>query len=92
MKEYFLWRSASKLCLTQPQNDPLASGYSEQLLDIGNGKIQLYEDTQYVRLLENFFNMVATKNELIKSIFPDLRHNYTNHAWLRERAILAAKN
>ena len=36
--------------------------------------------------------MVATKDELIKSILPDLRHNYINHAWLRERAILAAKN
>ncbi|XP_075235001.1 ATP-dependent DNA helicase Pif1-like [Lycorma delicatula] len=25
-------------------------------------------------------------------MIPDLRHNYTNHGWLRERAILAAKN
>ena len=75
----------------QLQNDPLASGFSEQFLDIGNGKIQLYEDTQYIRLPENFFIMVATKDELIKSIFPDLRHNHANRAWLRERAILAAK-
>ncbi|GFY18642.1 ATP-dependent DNA helicase [Trichonephila clavipes] len=36
--------------------------------------------------------MMATKDELIKNIFPDLRHNYTDHAWLCERAILAAKN
>ncbi|XP_055911820.1 uncharacterized protein LOC129945885 [Eupeodes corollae] len=74
------------------QNDPLASGFSEQLLDIGNGKIQLYEDTQYIRLPQNFCNRVATKDELITSIFPDLRHNYINHEWLQERAILAAKN
>nr|XP_042913114.1 uncharacterized protein LOC122273116 [Parasteatoda tepidariorum] len=97
LKESYLWRSVSKLCLTlnmrlQLQNDPLASRVSEQLLDIGNGKIQLYEDTQYIRLPQNFCNIVPTKEELIKSIFPDLRHNYTNHAWLRERAILAAKN
>lgn len=97
LKESYLWRSVSKLCLTinmrvQLQNDPLASRFSEQLLDIGNGKIELYEDTQYIRLPENFCNMVATKDELINSIFPDLRHNYTNHGWLRERAILAAKN
>ncbi|GFU35285.1 ATP-dependent DNA helicase [Trichonephila clavipes] len=39
-----------------------------------------------------FYNIVDTKDELIKNIFPDLRHNYTDHAWLRERAILAAKN
>ena len=63
----------------QLQNNPLASGFSEQLLDIGNGKIQLYEDTQYIRLSENLCNVVTTKDELIKSIFPDLRHNYTNH-------------
>nr|XP_042903462.1 uncharacterized protein LOC122270396 [Parasteatoda tepidariorum] len=97
LKESYLWRSVSKLCLTlnmrvQVQNDPLASRFSEQLLDIGNGNIQLYEDTQYIRLPQNFCIMVPTKEELIKSIFPDLPHNYTNHAWLRERAILAAKN
>ncbi|XP_015925246.3 uncharacterized protein [Parasteatoda tepidariorum] len=97
LKESYLWRSVSILCLTlymrvQLQNDPLASRFSEQLLDIGNGKIRLYEDTQYIRLPQNFCNMVPTKEELIKSIFPDLPHNYTNHAWLRERAILAAKN
>lgn len=97
LKESYLWRSVSKLSLTinmrvQLQNDPLASGFSEQLLDIGNGKIQLYEDTQFIKFPENFCNMVATKDELINSIFPDLRYNYTNHEWLRERAILAAKN
>ena len=97
LKESYLWRSVSKLSLTinmrvQLQNDPLASGFSEQLLDIGNGKIQLYEDTQFIKFPENFCNMVATKDELINSIFPDLRYNYTNHEWLRERASLAAKN
>ncbi|GFX80590.1 ATP-dependent DNA helicase [Trichonephila clavipes] len=76
----------------QLQNDPLASRFSNQLLNIGNGRIQLYEYTQYIQLPETFCNIVATKDELIKNIFPDLRHNYTDHAWLRERAILAARN
>ena len=80
LKEFYLWRSVSKLSLTlnvrvQLENDPSVSGFSEQLFDIGNDKIQLYEDTQYIRLLENFCNMVATKDELIKSIFPDLCYN-----------------
>ncbi|GFU48913.1 ATP-dependent DNA helicase [Trichonephila clavipes] len=66
--------------------------FYEQLLDLGNGRIHLYEDTQYILLPENFCNIVATKDELIKNMFPDLRHNYTDHAWLRDRAILAAKN
>ncbi|GFY23989.1 ATP-dependent DNA helicase [Trichonephila clavipes] len=85
LKESYPWRSISKVCLTinmrvQLQNDPLASRFSEQLLDIGNGRIQLYEDTQYIQLPEKFCNIVTTKDELIKNIFPDVRHNYTDHA------------
>ncbi|XP_055919534.1 uncharacterized protein LOC129951424 [Eupeodes corollae] len=61
LKESYLLPSVTKLCLTinmrvPLQNDPLASGFSEQLLDSGNGKIQFYEDTQYTRLPENFCN------------------------------------
>ncbi|GFV67709.1 ATP-dependent DNA helicase [Trichonephila clavipes] len=46
LKESYLWRSISKLCLTinmrvQLQNNPLASRFSEQLLDIGNGRITI---------------------------------------------------
>ncbi|GFX82274.1 ATP-dependent DNA helicase [Trichonephila clavipes] len=44
------------------------------------------------KLPENFSNIVATKDELIKNIFPDLRHNYTDYAGLRERTILTTKN
>lgn len=62
------------------------------MLNIDNRKIQLHETTQYIRLPDNFCNMVASKDALIESIFPDLQTNYTNHAWLREQAILAAKN
>ena len=74
LKKSYLWRSVSILCLTlnmctKLQNDPSVSGFCELLLDIGNGKVHLYEDT----LPENFCNMVATKDELIKNIFPDLR-------------------
>ncbi|XP_075210518.1 uncharacterized protein LOC142317853 [Lycorma delicatula] len=76
----------------QLQNDPLALAFSEQLLNFRNGKIQLHENTQCIRLPDNFCNVVATKDALIESIFPDLQANYTNHAWLRKRAILAAKN
>lgn len=36
--------------------------------------------------------MVATKDELITSIFPDLRQNYTNREQLQERPILTAQN
>ncbi|XP_071035290.1 uncharacterized protein [Parasteatoda tepidariorum] len=73
-------------------NTCLKESYLWRSVNIGNGKIQLYEDTQYIRLPQNFCNTVPSKEELIKSIFPDLPHDYINNAWLRERAILAAKN
>ncbi|GFT10394.1 ATP-dependent DNA helicase [Trichonephila clavipes] len=97
LKESYLRRSISKLCLTinmcvKLQNDPLTSRFPEQLLDNGNGRIQLFVDTEYIQLPENFCKIVATKDELIKNIFLDLRHNYTDNARLCERAILAAKN
>ena len=36
----------------QLKNDPSVSIFFEQLLDIGNSQIHLYEDTQYIRLPE----------------------------------------
>lgn len=97
IKQSYLWRNVSTLRLNtnirvQLQNDPLALSFSEQLLNIGNGTIPLHGDTQCIKLPDNFCNMVNTKDALIESIFPDLQANYINHAWLRERAILAAKN
>ena len=67
LKESYLWRSVSTLCLTlnicvQLPNDPSVSGFCEKMLDIGCGKIQLYEDTENIRLPENFCNMVAIKD------------------------------
>ncbi|GFV93372.1 SCAN domain-containing protein 3 [Trichonephila clavipes] len=68
LKESYLWRSISKLCLTinmrvQLQNDPLASRFSEQLLDIDNGRIQLYvkidtvvDPDEVVKYPEEFLN------------------------------------
>jgi len=60
--------------------------------DIGNGKIECYENTQLIELRENFCSIVDSKNALIESVFPNIRDNYSNHQWLFERAILAAKN
>ncbi|XP_037912042.1 ATP-dependent DNA helicase pif1-like [Hermetia illucens] len=76
----------------QLQNDPSAQIFSEQLLDIGNGKIELQPNTQCIKLPDSFCTVVQDKNELIQSIFPDIQNNYLNHEWLSQRAILAAKN
>ncbi|XP_037902457.1 uncharacterized protein LOC119646155 [Hermetia illucens] len=97
LKQSFLWRSVETLRLTinmrvQLQNDPSAQIFSEQLLDIGNGKIELQPNTQCIKLPDNFCTVVQDKNELIQSILPDIQNNYLNHEWLSQRAILAAKN
>ncbi|XP_072398075.1 ATP-dependent DNA helicase PIF6-like [Diabrotica undecimpunctata] len=97
LKQSFLWRSVETLRLTinmrvQLQNDPSAQIFSEQLLDIGNGKIELQPNTQCIKLPDNFCTVVQDKNELIQSIFPDIQNKYLNYEWLSQRAILAAKN
>ncbi|XP_046492949.1 uncharacterized protein [Neodiprion pinetum] len=97
LKQSFLWRSVETLRLTinmrvQLQNDPSAQIFSEQLPDIGNGKIELQPNTQCIKLPDNFCTVVQDKNELIQSIFPDIQNNYLNHEWLSQRAILTAKN
>lgn len=93
LKQSILWRNVTTLRLTiNMQNDPLALSFSEQLLNIGNGKIKLHENTQCIKLPDNFSNMVNRKDALIESIFPNLRTNFINHAWLCERAILAPTN
>lgn len=93
LKQSYLWKNVTKNNMrVQLQNDPLALSFSEQLLKIGNGQMLMHGNTQRIKLPNNFCNLVATKDALIESIFPDLRGNYVNHAWLRVRAILAAKN
>lgn len=97
LKQSILWRNVETLRLTknmrvQLQNDPTAQEFSKQLLDLGNGEIEFHQDTQHIRLPDNFCTVVQTKNELIESVFPDILNNYLNHDWLSNRAILAAKN
>ena len=97
LKQSFLWRNVETLRLTinmrvRLQNDPSAQIFSDQLLDIGNGKIELQPNTQCIKLPENLCTVLHGKNKLIHSIFPDIQNNYFNHNWLNDRVILASKN
>ncbi|XP_054719193.1 uncharacterized protein LOC129228538 [Uloborus diversus] len=97
LKQSFLWRNVKILRLTinmrvQNQNDPSAHVFSKQLLDIGNGEIELYQNTHYIKLPDDFCTAVETKSKLIESVFPDILNNYLNHNWLCNRAILATRN
>ena len=43
-------------------------------------------------LFYKFCNLVASREELISEVFPDIQTNYINHDWLGKPVILAAKN
>lgn len=97
LKSSSLWRDVDKLQLktnmrVQLLQDPHTDLFSQQLLDIGNGKIALHEDTQCIRISDNFCIIVDSRKALIDSVFPNISEQYKNHSWLAERAILAAKN
>lgn len=96
LKSSYLWRSISTLKLTtnvrvQLQNDPSAAVFTEQLLKIGNGAMP-HDESGLITLPPDFCHFTQSKDELIENVFPNIEENYKSHAWLSERAILAAKN
>jgi len=60
--------------------------------NIGNGKIELHQNTQCIKFPDKFCNIIQTKNELIESVFQDKLNNYLDQNWISQHAILAAKN
>ncbi|XP_055306852.1 uncharacterized protein LOC129571114, partial [Sitodiplosis mosellana] len=97
LKSSHLWNGVKKLHLTtnmrvQLQNDPSAARFAKQLLDIGNGTLKIDASTKCISFPPNFCNMIASKEDLIQCVFPNINQNYKEHKWLSERAILAAKN
>lgn len=97
LKSSPLWRIVKKLTLTtnvrvQRQNDPSAHVFSKQLLDIGNGYMPIDNATGLITLPLNFYTIVQSKEELIRSVFPNITQQYRDHDWLSDRAILAPKN
>ncbi|XP_055543432.1 uncharacterized protein LOC129728984 [Wyeomyia smithii] len=50
------------------------------------------EITRCITFPTDFCEIIATKDQLISKVFPDIAHNHKNHQWLSVRAILAPKN
>ncbi|XP_073972868.1 uncharacterized protein [Rhodnius prolixus] len=97
LKSSRLWRNDEKVQLTvnmrvQMLQDPSAETFSKPLLDIGDGKVAVHENTGCIKLQTDFCTIIDSQNSLIDHIFPDEHTQYANHKWLAERAILAAKN
>jgi len=71
--------------------DPSVETFSKQLLDIGDGKVALHENTGCIKLPNDCCTIINSQNDFIVQIFPDIHTQYLNHEWMVERAILAAK-
>jgi hypothetical protein len=61
------------------------------LLDIGHGKVTT-DETWCIQLPIDFYTIIDSQDALIDQIFSNVHRQYTNHEWLAEKAILAAKN
>ncbi|GFW35042.1 ATP-dependent DNA helicase [Trichonephila clavipes] len=97
LKSSVLWRHLQKLTLktnmrVQLQRDASALNFAKQLMDIGNGRMEIDESTQCITLPANFCKITESIDELVQKVFPNIAQNYKNYQWLSTRAILAAKN
>lgn len=97
LKASYIWTHVKKLTLTRNMRVHLtgdvASGiFAEQLLTLGNGNMQPDSQTGLIQFPSEFCNIVSSIDDLKSKVFDDIAHNYNNHQWLRERAILAPRN
>ncbi|EYB87952.1 hypothetical protein Y032_0254g286 [Ancylostoma ceylanicum] len=97
LKASYLWRNVQKMTLNTNmrvhlRGDDNAQSFAEQLLRLGDGKIPVDPETDLISFPSNFCNVVASLEELVNNVFPDIRENFTNHQWLCDRAVLAPMN
>jgi hypothetical protein len=69
----------------------LCGRFLKQLLDIGDGKVTT-DETGCIKLPTDFCTIIDSQDALLDQLFPNVHRQYTNHKWLAEKAILAAKN
>lgn len=92
-----MWRYVKTVRFTenmnvQLQNDLSAAVFSNQLYEFGNETIPVDPETRLLSFPKGFCTMLSMKNELVAKVFPNFCRNYLNFEWVRDRAILAAKN
>ncbi|KIH47495.1 hypothetical protein ANCDUO_22441 [Ancylostoma duodenale] len=72
--------------------DECAQNFAEQLLRLGDGKFPVEHDTDLISFPSNFCNVVASLDELVETVFSNIRENFRDNQWLCDRAILAPMN
>lgn len=69
-----------------------AALFDAQLLQIGDGRVPVDEQSGEIMLPDELGTIVTTPEELCDVIYPNIAENVTNNDWLCERAILAPRN
>jgi hypothetical protein len=97
LKSSCLWKHVqifhlSKNMRVQLTGCPDGEWFAKELLALGENKISGTSATGLIDLPEKFCNITKSVKELISFIFPDIEHQYHNHQWLSERAILCPRN
>ncbi|GFU32386.1 ATP-dependent DNA helicase [Trichonephila clavipes] len=75
LKSSVLWRHLQKLTLktnmrVQLQRDASAGNFAKQLMDFGNGRMEIDESTQCITLPANFCKITESIDELVQKVFP----------------------
>ena len=97
LKRSLLWKNIAVRQLTinmraRLSADPNEEQFCEQLLQLGEGKMECVEDTNTVVLPQSFGHCVFVASELEQTLYPDIALNFRNVDWLAERTILAPHN
>ncbi|XP_075425538.1 uncharacterized protein LOC142465468 [Ascaphus truei] len=97
LKSSILWRHVKHFPLTTNMRVQLLGhsndqAFADTLLQIGEGTLPTDLTSGEIAFPTHFCNMMTSLQDLIHNVYPNLLRNYTNHQWLCERAILAAKN
>ena len=72
--------------------DTDSARFAAQLLKVGNGRIPHLNEDQEINIPDDFGTCVSSLAQLKDAVYPNLNENIKSLEWIRDRAILAAKN
>ena len=95
LKASYIWNNIQRLSLMTnmrvlPTGDSSAVEFAASLLKLGNGAM-VSENQDGTISMNNIGKTVATLQQLQDAVFSNVAHNFHDHKWLCQRAILAPK-